>query len=175
MITRQKKEVIVSNLVERFQGATGLYFIDFTGLSVKDTIAMRRAFRNKDIKFYVAKNTLIKRAMAEVGVPAIPDENMFGQTGVAFAYEDSVAPAKVLVQLTEKKDTPKLKGAILDGQFFDGKQLKTIAALPGKQEILGGIVHAIADPASGIVGAINAVMRDVASLIEEVAKKQNAA
>lgn len=175
MITRQKKEVVVSALVEKFKGATGLYFIDFTGLSVKDTIAMRRAFKEKGITFYVAKNTLIRRAMAEVGVADIPDANMFGQTGVAFAYEDSVAPAKVLVALTEKKDKPRLKAAILDGQFFDGALLKTIAALPGKQEILSGIVFAVSDPASGIVGAINAVMRDVASLVEEVAKKQHAA
>jgi large subunit ribosomal protein L10 len=55
---------------------------------------------------------------------------------------------------------------------MDGSQLKAIAAMPSRKDLLGSIVGALNAPASGIVGAINAVMRDLASVIEEVAKKK---
>jgi large subunit ribosomal protein L10 len=74
--------------------------------------------------------------------------------------------------LFDKSQKPRLKAAVIEGVFYDGSQLKTIAALPSKPDIISGIIGSLHSPISGIVGSINAVMRDVAYLVEEVAKKQ---
>lgn len=172
MITKQKKQEIVSNLIEKLKGAQGLYMLDFTGLTVFEAIKLRRAFRQIDVKYVVAKNTLIKRALSEYDRFPIPDEKFAGPTGLVFSYDDPVAPAKVIRDLSEKDKKPVLKGAVLDGQFFEGSRLKELAALPGKKDMMASIIGSIHAPISGIVGTINAVMRDVSYLVEEVAKKK---
>ena len=172
MITKQKKQEIVANLIEKLRGVQGMYLLDFTGLKVDEAIKLRRAFRQIDVKYVVAKNTLIKRALGELNGFPIPDDKFTGPTGIVFSYDDPVAPAKIIRDLSEKDKKPVLKGAVLDGQFFDGSKLKELAALPGKKDLMASIIGSIHAPISGIVGTINAVLRDVAYLTEEVAKKK---
>lgn len=175
MITKQTKVQLVAELVELLKGATGIYVVDFTTMTVAETNIFRVNIREKELTYRVAKNTLLKRAFAEVGINNIPDANMFGQSGLVLCYDDPTVGAKVIKQVSEKSNKPRLKAAVLDGQFFDGSELQTLAKLPSKADMIAGIIGSIAAPASGIVGAINAVMRDLASVIEEVAKKKDAA
>jgi hypothetical protein len=66
-----------------------------------------------------------------------------------------------------------LKIAYLDNQIFGGEQLNMLASMLTKEEVIAGICGSLNSPASGIVGSINALMRDLFSVIEEVAKKNN--
>jgi len=102
----------------------------------------------------------------------VSDTALKGSSAIVFAYDDPIAPAKVIRKYFEKDKRPELKIAIIEGQSFDGSQLKAVSELPTREDMIAGIVGSIHAPISGIVGAINAVMRDVASLVEEVAKKQ---
>lgn len=122
----------------------------------------------------VAKNTLLLRALAEVGEVEIEESKLFGQTAVIFGSKDSIAPAKIIRKHFEKGEKPKLKLAVVEGQVFDGSQLKAVSELPTREDMIASIVGSIHAPISGIHGAINAVMRDVAMLVEEVAKKKAA-
>ncbi len=172
MITIQKKRETVAALTEKFKRASGFYLVDFMGMKVDFSIRFRRELRKKGIDYQVAKNTLIKRALVEVGDFKIPEVIFTKATGVVFAYDDPVAPAKVIKEISEKTELPKLKAAVIEGQYYDGSQLKLLASLPSKPELISGILGSLDAPISGIVGAINAVLRDVAYLVEEVAKKQ---
>ncbi|HMT11854.1 MAG TPA: 50S ribosomal protein L10, partial [Ignavibacteria bacterium] len=64
--------------------------------------------------------------------------------------------------------------ALVENVAYEGKQLNELASLQSKPELIAAIVGSLNAPISGIVGSINAVIRDLASLIEEVGKKQNA-
>lgn len=172
MISKAQKQVIVDGLVEKFKEATGFYFVNFKGMTVEDAIRVRREMRNLGVDYQVAKNSLIKRAMDEVGGFDLPDEIFKGETAVIFGYEDAIAPAKVIKEEFSKNEKPVLKAALIEGQYFDSSKLKELAALPSKDDMMAAIVGSLHAPISGIVGSINAVMRDVASLVEEVAKKQ---
>ncbi|MFP4368337.1 MAG: 50S ribosomal protein L10 [Candidatus Kapaibacterium sp.] len=175
MITKKKKQEIIDEISEKLGRAKGLYFIDFTGLSVKDSADLRSLFKEKEVEFKVAKNTLLKRAIDSIDGMEVPGGKLFGPTGIAFAYDDPVVPARILKDYTVKRETPKLKSAILEGAHYDGSQLKQLAELPSREDNIAGILAALNAPVAGIAGAINATIRDLASLIEEVAKKQNAA
>lgn len=172
-MTKTKKAEVVAELAELLDGAGGIFSIDFTGLTVADAIRLRREFKKAGVKYKVAKNTLIKRALAEQGGYDHVLDQFVGQTGIAVSYDDPAAPARVLRDFIDPKlDIPKLNFAVIEQQVMEGSRLKEIAAMPSRMEILGSIVGALNAPASGIVGAINAVMRDLASVIEEVAKKK---
>jgi large subunit ribosomal protein L10 len=177
MITQQKKKEVVADLTEKFQNVKGFYVVDFTGMTVKNSMDLRRSLKAKNIGFWVAKNTLIQRAMKDAGLDFdIPQEVFAGQSAVVVGYDDPVAPAKLLKEFidTTKLDRPKLKAAVVEGQYFPGSQLKQVSELPTREDMIAAILGSLQAPASGIVGTINAVMRDVASLVEEVAKSKAA-
>ncbi|RPI69220.1 MAG: 50S ribosomal protein L10 [Ignavibacteriae bacterium] len=174
MVTKEQKKVMVAELAEQIREASSLYFVDFTGMTVAQAQAFRRELREKDAVMKVAKNTLLLRALAEVGGVEIEESKLFGQTAVIFGSTDSIAPAKIIRKHFEKGEKPKLKLAVVEGQVFDGSQLKQVSELPTREDMIASIVGSIHAPISGIHGAINAVMRDVAMLVEEVAKKKAA-
>jgi len=174
MVTKEKKQEVVADLIDRIREASSLYFVDFSGMSVTEDQAFRRELREKGVGIKVAKNTLILRALAEVGGYEIEEKKLFGQTALVFGMNDAIAPAKIIRQFFEKSDRPKLKLAVVEGQVFDGSQLKAVAELPTREDMIASIIGSIHAPISGIHGAINAVMRDVVMLIEEVAKKRAA-
>lgn len=172
MITIKQKREIVAGLTEKFKRASGFYLVDFMGMTVEDIIRFRRELKKKGVEFQVAKNTLIQRALNEVGDFGIPEDKFKKSTGVIFSYDDPIVPAKILRDFTEKTELPRLKAALVESEYFDGSSLKQLAALPSKPELIAGILGSLNAPVSGIVGSINAVMRDLASLVEEVAKKK---
>lgn len=175
MITKDTKKKIVADLTERFKKASGFYLVDYQGMKVFESIRLRRVLKKGSFELKAAKNTLIQLALKESGNTSIPESVFVGTTGVVLSYDDPVAPSKIIKEQFDKFQNPKLKAAYIDGQFFDGSRLNELAALPTKQDIYSSIVGSLQAPISGIVSSINAVMRDVASLIEEVAKKKDAA
>jgi large subunit ribosomal protein L10 len=175
MVTLEQKKIIVEELVDKFKKAQGVYFVNFQTMTVAEVQDFRKAVKEKELEYKVAKNTLIKRAMNEVGGYEIPDEMLFGATGVVFTYDDPTTPAKIIKKFVDDIKKPEFKGAQLDGQLFNNTQLKTVADLPSKEDMFAAIVGSVGAPASGIVGSIAALMRDIASMVEEVAKKKEAA
>ena len=176
MITKQRKSELVQELIDKLKGANGLYLLDFSRMTVDESIKLRRAFKQKKITYKVAKNNLAKIALKEYKEFKVPDASFVGQTAFAIGYDDPTAPAKVLKEYLEqgKKEVPTLKCAIIEGQFFGGNQLKLLATMPSKADLIAGILGSLDAPVSGIVGSINAVIRDLASVIEEVAKNKAA-
>ena len=169
-----EKKLVVEQVAEKVKKAKGMYFADFTGMTVEQMTAFRQELRKSGIDFKVAKNTLIKRSLEQVGGCEAAYPCLFGATGIAFGYDDAVEPARVMKKFIDKNEKPALKLAYIEGTAFDGKNLKEIAALPSRKELIAGILGSLQSPVSGIVGTINAVMRDLSSVIEEVAKKRAA-
>lgn len=171
---REDKEAIVAKVAEKAQRAQATYFADFSGLTVAEETELRREFRKFGIEYTVVKNTLARKALEQVQGYNRVYEKLAGPTGIAFSYDDIVAPAKVIKKFNEKTGKFKLKVAVLDKQVFDGAQLDQLAKLPGRQEIIAGIIGSLQSPIAGIVGAINAVMRDLVHVVDAIEKKKAA-
>ncbi len=173
MANLEQKKVVVSDLVDMFNSTTGIYFVDFARLTVKDLNEIRKEFRDVSAKMLVSKNTLILRALSEIEVE-LAEGQLAGQTAIIFAGEDATAPAKIIKKVFDKTGNLGLKLVLIEGQLYDGQQLNLVASLPSRADLMAGILGSLQSPVSGIVGSINAVIRDLASLIEEVAKKKSA-
>ena len=172
MVTKEKKREIVAGLVRQLENTKSMYLVNAGGMTVAQSSELRREFRKVNAEMKLAKNTLIHLALKEDGKFDVAEKVLKGNTAIVFAYDDPIAPAKVIRKYFEKDKKPELKLAIIEGQSFDGSQLKAVSELPTREDMIAGIIGSIHAPISGIVGSINAVMRDVAYLIEEVAKKQ---
>jgi large subunit ribosomal protein L10 len=174
-MNRSDKEAIVAEVAERASRAAAMYFADFTGLTVEEETELRREFRKAGIEYRVVKNTLAKKALERVsGYDRVYDK-LVGPTGIAFSYDDVIAPARIIKKFNEKSGKFTLKAAVLEKQIFDGSQLDQLSKLPTRKDLMAGVVRSLHAPISGIVGAIGAVTRDLVYVIDAIEKKKQAA
>jgi large subunit ribosomal protein L10 len=131
---RTEKEQLVSELRSKIDGATALYFTDFTGLNVKRMTDLRRRLRKAGVEYVVIKNTLALRAVNESGLTG---GTLKGPTGVVVS-KDAAAAAKVLVDFArENEQKPTLKGGLVEGEVVSEADVKKLATLPSKEVALG--------------------------------------
>lgn len=171
---RSEKEQIIAEVKEKIERAKGMYFADFTGITVEQVTELRREFRKVNVDYRVVKNTLARKALESItGYDKVIDK-LFGHTAIAFGYDDPVAPAKIIKKFHDKHKKLKLKVCVLEKQVFDGSHLDQIAKLPSRKELIAGILGSIQAPIYGIVGAIGAVTRDLVNIIDAIEKKKAA-
>lgn len=171
---KEEKGEIIEQIKELVENSTGIFLVNYSGVNVADINKIRSDFRKEGVTYKVFKNTLFKKALEQVGKYEKLNEQLVGMIGVAFSGENFVAPAKIIKKYFDDKQKFAFQGCYIDSAFYGAEQLETIASMPTKEEIMAGIVGSVAAPASGIVGAINAVIRDLVSVIDEVGKKKAA-
>jgi large subunit ribosomal protein L10 len=174
-MNKNVKPEVISEIKEMIDESTAIYLTDFSGISVEDINDIRNQFRKEGVKYKVFKNTLFKRALDKSEKYNKLSDHLVGMTGYVFASENSpVAPAKIIKKYFDDNQKLALKACYIENQYYDGSKLSELASLPSKKEIIASILGSLNAPASGIVGAINAVMRDLVSVIDEISKKKAA-
>lgn len=171
MATLAEKKAVVEEITEDLNNAGAVYIANYSGMSVKEINNLRGEFFKGDIKFKVYKNTLMKRAMDDVGGYEDLYPHLVEQNGFAFVEEELAAPAKVIKKLYEETEKPKFKAAIIDGDFYGKDELNTLASMKSKSEVIGDIVGLLLAPVSNVVKAIEAPGRTIAGAIETIAEK----
>jgi large subunit ribosomal protein L10 len=170
---RTEKEELVTELADKIRGAKALYYTDFTGLNVKRMTELRRRFRKAGVEYVVIKNTLALRAVTESGLAA--GERMRGPTGVVIG-RDPVAAAKVLTDFArENEQRPEVKGGMLDGKPIDTAQVKKLASLPPREQMLAELGAGLQSPLAAFVGAMNGLLSTFAGALEGLRRQRESA
>lgn len=167
------KSEVVSQLTESFKAASGVYLADFTGVTVEQVTQLRSTLRKKGVTMRVAKNTLIQRALANVGVEGL-DKYLAGPTAVILADgEDPIAPAKLLVEFLKKNESVTLKAKVahMDGQAYPGTELITLSKMPGKRELQAQVVTLALGPGSNLLALVKGPASAIASQIQSLVSK----
>jgi len=173
-MNKNEKAELIAEAKELIQNATAVYLTDYSKINVADISDIRNQFRKDGVKYRVFKNTLFKRALVESGKFEKLADHLEGMTGFAFASTNPVAPAKIIKKYNDTSQKFPLKACYIETQYYDGSKLKELAELPTKEEVIAGILGSLNSPASGIVGSIAAVIRNLVSVIDEVSKKKAA-
>jgi large subunit ribosomal protein L10 len=173
-MNKSEKEQEVAEIQELVSKAQGMFFTDFAGINVEQMTELRREFRKSGIEYKVVKNTLAKKAMQNVSGYDKVFDKLVGPTGIAFAYDDPAAPAKIIQKFQEKNEKFKLKVCVIEKQVYEGSRLKELASMPSRAELIAGILGSLNSPISGVVGVLNAVVRDVVGVLDAIEKKKAA-
>ena len=171
---REDKEKIATEVAETVSRARGLFFTDSGGLTVGQATELRREFRKSGIQYKVVKNTLIRKALERLTGYDRVYPKLVGPTGVAFAFDDTVAPAKIIQKFREKHSKLGLKVCVVEREVFDGSRLDQLAKMPTRKDMMASVVGSIQAPLAGVPTVINAVLRDLVSVIWEIEKKKAA-
>ena len=169
---RNEKEQIVSDLSEKIKGAQALYYTDFTGLNVKRMTQLRRELRRAGVEYVVIKNTLALRAVNESGLVG---DKLKGPTGIVVA-SDALAGAKVLSDFAKANDQkPAIKGGMFDGRAIDADQVKALANMPSREQMLAELGAGLMAPLAKFAGAMNGLMYMMVGALEALrAQKEGA-
>jgi large subunit ribosomal protein L10 len=163
-ITREKKGDLVSEYTEKLRRTQAVYVAEYRGLTTKQLQDLRRELRSNGGEMVVAKNTLMSRALTEVGMPA--PENLFkGPTAFAFCYTDVAAPAKALNKWAKDTKVLVVKGGLLGQTVFNESGVTELAELPGREQLLGQVVGVLQAPISGLVNVLAGTVRGLVNVL----------
>jgi large subunit ribosomal protein L10 len=166
------KQQLITDLKSKLDGAQALYYTDFTGLNVKRMTELRRRLRRAGVDYVVIKNTLALRAVNESGLAGT---RLKGPTGIVVA-KDPVAGAKVLTDFAKENDQrPKIKGGLFDGQALNVDQVKQLASMPSKEQLLSELGAAFQAPLSGFLGAMNGLLTTFVGALDALKQQREAA
>jgi large subunit ribosomal protein L10 len=169
---RTEKEQLVSELKDKLQGSKSLYYTDFTGLNVKRMTELRRRLKRAGIDYVVIKNTLALRAVNESGLVG---ERLKGPTGLVFGT-DPVAAAKVLTDFAKEfEQKPSVKGGMLEGKSVDAAQVKQLASLPSREQMLADLGAGLMSPMAAFVGALNGLLYMFAGALDALKSQREGA
>jgi large subunit ribosomal protein L10 len=158
-ISKDKKREIIAKLEDAFKEASSIVFVGFSKLTVKDASRMRKELSQSGVRYFVAKKTLIRRALEERGytgdVPALP-----GEVAIAWTVDDVTAPARGVYEFGKKlKGALALLGGVFEGAFLDAQKIAAIATIPPMSVLRGMFVNVINSPIQGLVMALDQISK----------------
>lgn len=172
MQTKKQKEEIVKEIVSKVKDAKSVVFSDFKGVKVKDLTALKKELRKEGVDFKVSKKTLINIAFKEAGIE-VDTRKMEGQVAVSISTQDEVAAAKIIEKFAKTNQNLKILGGVLENKLMNIEQVKALAKLPSKEELLGKLVGTIQAPISGFVNVCAGNIRGLVQVLKGISESKN--
>ena len=173
MSTKAFKQEKIEAMKENFAKAKVAVVTEYRGLTVEEITKLRRALQKENSDYMVTKNTLAKVAAKGTQFEVL-EEVLKGPVAIAFGFADEVAPAKVLKKFIKETKKGQVIAAAMDGKLLNAKETEVLADLPSKEELYAKMLGCINSPATGIAGAVNAVMSGLVRALDQVAKQKQA-
>lgn len=173
-ITREQKEKLVSEYKEILDRNKAIILTDYKGLSVPQMEALRAQIREMGGEYQVVKNTLIKMAFEDVGLPE-PEGSLDGPTAIGATSEDLPALAKAIVELSKEVEVLTVKAALIDGEVYDTAEVIRLAELPALPVLQAQLLGLIQRPAQNIAGALAGSMRQVVNVFKAYSEQESTA
>lgn len=154
-ITKDKKKSILDKL-NGIKDSQSVVFVNFKGIPVSETTAMRQELTKSDVAYYVAKKTLVKKAFTEAGIEGdMP--TLDGELAVVYG-NDATGPAREIFAFQKKLDgRVNILGGVFEHKFVNKTQMEEIAMIPSMHVLRGMFVNVINSPIQGFAMALKAI------------------
>jgi large subunit ribosomal protein L10 len=171
-LTKDKKNDIIAEVSKLLADSKMTVIATYQGTPVKAMQQLRRDGQETQTVLKVVKNRLVKKAIETTeNVKGVNTSNLTGMLLYAFNNTDEVAPAQVLATFAKTQPTIEFVGAIsADGTVLSADEVKSLAALPGREELIGQVLATLTSPVndvmSGLAGNLHAILDAVATKAE---------
>ena len=139
-----RKQETVNEITNKVKESSSTVLFEYHGLTVNETMELRRKLKEAGSEYKVYKNTLVKRALDSLNIDM--DSELNGPKAIAFGT-DAVAPIKVLSDFAKDHPALVMKVGYVDGQIADTNMLKQLASIPSRDGLLTML-------ASGLMGVV---------------------
>lgn len=151
----QAKQDAVKTISEGIQNSKAIAIVSYHGLTVAEITELRRKLAEKNARFGVFKNTMVRRALKKNNIEGL-DEFLEGPNAFVFSPETS-SGVNIIYKYSRGHENLVLKGGYVEGQVVDAKGLKAVAKLPTKEQLLSMFCMVLNEPISGFARAIKSV------------------
>ena len=170
---RPEKVAVVKEIVAKLGDAQAVFVTEYRGLTVPQLAEIRNALRPNDADYVIYKNTLAKLAVSEAGLDGL-DEHLVGPTALTFVRGDVAGAAKALRDSAKTLPALVIKGGVLGDTVLSEAEIKTLADLPSREELLAMFAGALQAPLVKTAGLLQALPRNFAYGLSALIEKQAA-
>ncbi len=161
----------VAEINENLSKAKSVFLTDFTGLTVEEVTRLRKEFRKANVKYLVVKNTLARISAKELGYDKIIPY-LQGPTGIAIAFDDPVAPVRIIYDFRKDKEKPAIKAAWLEGQLLNRQEAEEIRNIPPREVLLAQLLGTMKAPLTNFVGGLQSLLTKLVLVINAIKDKK---
>lgn len=174
---RPEKVAVVEEVRGRLEASSAALVTEYRGLGVAELATLRTSLVAAGGEFKIYKNTLVRLAVTQAGVPL--DQDMLrGPTAIAFVQGDAAAVAKALRDFARGNPNLVIKGGILGDAVLSADDTRALAELPSREVLLARLAGGLAAPLVGFAGLLQALPRNLAyglkALIDQGGPEQGA-
>jgi large subunit ribosomal protein L10 len=170
-LTRAQKEDVLAGYRDSIATAAHAFLVDYKGVSVPQVTELRSKIREIGGDYVVVKNRLALRAI-EGGALEGLKEYFVGTVAVAWTREDPVALAKALSDFSSDVPAIEFKAGLVDGRTVAPEQIKEIATLPSREDLVAKLLFLLQSPIARFVRALGAIPQQLVTVLDQVAKKK---
>ncbi len=167
-LTKSGKNEVVSEVSDLLSSSKMTVVAQYQGTTVKAIQALRREAKANGTKVKVVKNRLVIKAVQ--ANDTLKDADVSTLTGMllyAFNSEDEVAPAQILNTFAKLNPTIQFVGAIsADGKFLSADQVKALAVLPSKPQLIAGVINILQSPVRGVMSGLGGNLQGILQGLE---------
>lgn len=167
-LTKDKKNDIISDVSQLLSDSKMTVVAAYQGTPVKAMQDLRRAGRENGTTLKVVKNRLVIKAIRSTkGLKDVDTSALTGMLLYAFNGEDEVAPAQVIAEFAKKQKSLEFVGAISsEGKFLSAEEVKDLATLPSKEELIAQVMATLGSPLNDVVGGLSGNLHGLLDGIE---------
>lgn len=168
-MNRLEKEQAIASLEEKFKSSEAVLVTEYRGLSVTEIKELRVSL-GQDNTYSVVKNTLASIAAKKAEVNETIREYLTGPTALVFVSNDPAKASKSLKKFASDNEKLVIKAGLLDGQVLSTDEIKALAELPSKEELIGSVINTLLNPVSEVVNGLAGNLHGLLDGIEAKAK-----
>lgn len=167
---RADKVAVVDEVRERFGEAEAVLFTEYRGLDVAEMADLRGQLIDADCRYKIYKNSLVRRALSD-DAPAGTLDLLLGPTALAFCGKDPSAAAKALRTFAAEHEALIIKGGVLAGTLLNDAQVRELADLPSRDELMAQMLGALGAPLSALASMMNNLVGEMSGLVQALIDK----
>ena len=172
MLTREQKEKILNELIEKIDNNPAVLLVNFTGLKVSDLRNLRKELKNSGIEFKVVKKTLVQKMLTKINIKF--DVFTFpSSVALIFSPEEGILASKIAYKFSSERKEPTLKilGGFINKRFFTAEEIINLAKIPSKEVLLSQLVYTLNSLPRTLVGVLNGNIQKLVIALDAITKK----
>lgn len=152
----EQKKSVVQEITDQFRESQTTVVVNYRGLDVAEVTALRKELRDAGVEYKVYKNTMTRRAVANVELEELND-TLVGPTAVAFSKDDVIAPARIINNFAKEHEALEIKGGVIEGEVATIDQIKELAQLPDHDGLVSMLLSVLQAPIRNLAYATKAI------------------
>jgi len=168
-MVNQTKIFALDDLIEKLKGAKSVALINYQGLTAGQINDLRNKAKETGGQIQVFKNTLITRALAQLGIEL--DQSLTGPTALVFSNETEIATLKVINQSIKEIEKPEFKLGIFENKLLSLEKLKRLVGLPSKEILIAQLIGGLTNPLHRLINTFNYNQRKLVLVLKQITEK----